>query len=204
MTSSTLDLTTALRAELEQHTPEGATERLSAELGRLSWMLVDSTMLKGRETAISLRLLLERASAQGVAIALHLNWQPQQWGLPAGSPPTAEVLRRLRTLVEAAALISASDREAAWFFQSSDPVSIHRMFAQKPAVLVCDSGGSLGWCLGGRSGQLQDVHHPDTFLRRLIEGLTRQPEGLGHPGSGTDAVAEPEALAELLRQAAGP
>jgi sugar/nucleoside kinase (ribokinase family) len=204
MTSSTLDLTTALSAELERHTPEGATERLSAELGRLSWLLVDSTMLAGRETAMSLRMLLERASAQEVSIALDLNWQPQQWGLGAESPPTAEVLRRFHTLAEAAALISASDQEAAWFFQSSDPVAIHRAFSQKPAVLVCDSSGSLRWCLGGRSGQLEDIHHPDAFLRRLIEDLNRQPELLGHAGPGTDAVAEPEALTQLLRQAAGP
>lgn len=204
MTTATLDLTTALSAELERHTPEGATERLSAELGRLSWLLVDSTMLAGRESAMSLRMLLERASAQGVAIALHLDWQPRQWGLEAESPPTAEVLRRFRTLAEAATLIGASDQEAAWFFQSSDPVEIHRAFSQKPAVLVCDPSGSLRWCLGGRSGQLQDIHHTDAFLSRLIEGLTRQPELLGHAGPGTDAVAGSEALAQLLRQAAGP
>jgi sugar/nucleoside kinase (ribokinase family) len=204
MTSSTLDLTTALSAELERHTPEGATERLSAELGRLSWLLVDSTMLAGRETAMSLRMLLERASAQGVSIALNLNWQPQPWGLEAGSPPTPEVLRRFHTLAEAAALISASDQEAAWFFQSSDPVSIHCAFSQKPAVLVYDSSGNLRWCLGGRSGQLEDIHHPDAFLRRLIEDLNHQPGLLGHAGPGTDAVAEPEALTQLLRQAAAP
>jgi sugar/nucleoside kinase (ribokinase family) len=161
-------------------------------------------MLAGRETAMSLRMLLERASAQEVSIALDLNWQPRQWGLGAGSPPTPEVLRRFRTLAEAAALISASDQEAAWFFQTSDPVSIHSAFSQKPAVLVCDSSGSLRWCLGGRSGQLQAIHHPDAFLRRLIEGLNRQPELLGHSGPGTDAVAQPEQLSNLLRQAAGP
>jgi hypothetical protein len=197
-----LDLSTALNSELRGHTPEGATERLSATLDQLSWLLVDSTMVAGDDTAISLRMLLKRASAQGVSIALELNWQPQHWGLAPEAPPTAEVLRRFRTLAEAAALISASTTEAAWFFQSSDPVSIHGALSQRPAVLITDSTGTLHWCLGGRSGRLESIQHPDVFLRRLLEGLSRHPELLGHAGPGVDAVARPDPLADLLRQAA--
>jgi hypothetical protein len=36
----------------------------------------------------------------------------------------------------------------------------------------------------------------------LLEGLSRHPELLGHAGPGVDAVARPDPLADLLRQAA--
>jgi hypothetical protein len=203
MTSSTLDLTTALSAELQHHTPEGATERLAADLDRLTWLLVDSTMVADRDESLSLRMILERSSARGVSIALELNWQPQHWGLGPEAAPTAEVLRRFRTLAEAAALISASEQEAAWFFQTSDPVSIHSALAQRPGVLVTEPSGCLRWCLGGRSGQLRPLHNRGAVLRRLLEGLSHHPELLGHAGPGKNAVAQLEPLADLLRHAAG-
>lgn len=199
--SPVLDLTTTLPSELRSHTPVGVAEALSRELGDASWLLVDSNVMASGDEAMSLRMLLERASSQGVSIALDLNWQPPT---PPESPPTAEVLRRFRTLAEAAALIRATEQEAEWFFQSTDPVSIHEALPQRPAVLVGDRTGPVRWCLGGRSGSLQAVVDGDAFLSQLIDGLRRHPALLGRSGPGLDAVAQPDPLAELLRSAAEP
>jgi hypothetical protein len=200
---SVLDLTTALGAELRSHTPAGVTEMLAAELGQVAWMLVDSTMMARGDAATTLRMILDRASSQGVLIALDLNWQPQHWGLNPDSPPTAEVLRRFHLLAEAAALISAREKEAEWFLQTSDPVAIHSAFSQRPAVLVDHSDGTVHWCLGGRSGRLEAIDDGRAFLHRLIEGLCLHPELLGRSGPGADGVAQPDPLAGLLRHAAG-
>jgi hypothetical protein len=196
-----LDLTTALPSELRRHTPAGVAEALTAELGEVSWLLVDSSVMAGDDEAMSLRMLLDRASAQGVRIALDLGWQPQQWGLAPGSPPTGEVLRRFRTLAEAAALIRADEREAAWFFQSSDPVAIHEALPQRPAVLIADRQGPLGWCLGGRSGRLTAVADAGEFLMQLLDGLCRRPQLLGGHGPGLEALADPAQLGDLLGRA---
>jgi hypothetical protein len=200
---SVLDLTTALSAELRRHTPAGVTEMVASALGEVSWLLVDSNIVAGDDEAMSLRMIQDRASSQGVSIALNLNWQPQHWGLSPGSPPTAEVLRRFRTLAEAAALISACEKEAEWFFGNTDPIAIHNAFPQRPAVVIHDPRGTMHWCLGGRSGHLEAIDDGGAFLGRLIEGLCRHPELLGRSGGGVDAVAKPDPLADLLRHAAG-
>ncbi len=82
-----LDLTAALAAELGEHTPAGATETLVPDLAGASWLLADSSVMANQDTILSLRMLLERAPSQGVALALDLNWQPRHWSLPPESPP---------------------------------------------------------------------------------------------------------------------
>ncbi len=202
-TSTVLDLTTALRERAGEHTPAGITELLTPECSRASWLLVGSNALAENDQAVALRMLLERAASLKVAIALDVRWQPQNWGLAPGSPPTSEVLRRFRTLAEASALIRTTDQEAEWFFQYTDPVRIHLTLPQRPAVLISDQQGPVRWCLGGHSGHLPATADSDAFLAVLLDGLCRHPQLLGSGGPGLDAVADPEGLADLLRSAAG-
>lgn len=118
----------------------------------VGWLLVDSGLMAASSAARSLRLILERVAAQEIHVALDLNWQPQGWCRPAGSPPTAEVLRRMDTLTQAASLIRLTLEEAEWFFGSTAPRRIHQALPQHPAVLVDGSPEALRWGLGAAAG----------------------------------------------------
>ena len=200
--TAVLDLTTAIPEMASEHSPAGIINMLSPELSEASWILVGSNALAFKDQAQALRMILSRATAQGTPIALDVNWQPQNWGLAPGSPPTSEVLRRFRPLAEAATMIRCTDWEAPWFFNSSDPVEIHNSLAKRPAVLICDEKRPMRWCLGGYSGDMQVTAGSHGFLAFLLDGLCQHPRLLGRFGPGLDAVADPDGLADLLLRAA--
>lgn len=200
--SAVLDLTTAIPAKASEHSPAGITQMLSSELTKASWLLMGSNALAVNDQAQALRMILNRATARGMPIALDINWQPQNWGLAPGSPPTSEVLRRFRPLAESASLIRCTDLEAEWFFLCCDPVRIHDTLAKRPAVLICDGKGPMRWCLGGYSGDMGATTGSRGFLAFLLDGLCRHPRLLGCFGPGLDAVADPDGLADLLLSAA--
>lgn len=198
------DLSRALREVSPSRSPAAITEDLMPEIKESFWLLVSSNAVIDGQENQALRMILERALPSGVSVAFDLNWQPQRWGLPPESPPSAEVLRRLRALVEAAQLIRCTSEEADNVFGSSDPVQIHDMLPQRPAVLISGPAGGLDWCIGGRSGRLVPAMLQDheVFLARLLDNLYANPQLLGSAGPGIDAVADPEGLAEQLLTAA--
>ncbi len=201
-TTKVLDLTATMPSWIKEHTPAGVTEKLVQELSGSSWLLVDTNALAGNDETLALRMILERVASVGGSIALDVGWQPKHWGLAPGSPPTTGVLRRFRTLAEAAALLSCTDQEAEWFFHETDPVRIHETLPQRPAVLISDGIEPMRWCIGGHSGHVETIANRHAFLEHLLNGLSRHPELLGGAAPGRDAVADPHSLAELLRSAA--
>jgi sugar/nucleoside kinase (ribokinase family) len=167
-------------------------------------LLVSSNAVIDGEENQALRMILERALPSGVSVAFDVDWRPQRWGLPPESPPSAEVLRRIRPLVETAQLIHCSSAEADHLFGSRDPVQVHNRLPQRPSVLVSSPAGGLDWCIGGRSGRLVPamLQNQEVFLARLLESLCTNPQLLGSAGLGIDAVADPDGLAEQLLAAA--
>jgi len=187
--------------------PATLAEEVMPMLGEARWLLVDTTVLTAPTTRVALDLLLHRATAKGVAIALDLQWRPRFWGLEPGTPPTHEVLRRCRPLLEVASLIRCDREEAQWFFGTTDPAAIHASLPKRPAVVITDGIGPLQWCLGGRTGSADPVAgeppmdragSSDAFMAGLLDGLCRSPHLLGGTGSAGNAIADPDELRELL------
>ena len=198
------DLSGALREVSPSRSPAAITEDLMPEIKESFWLLVSSNAVINGQENQALRMIFERALPSGVSVAFDLDWQPQHWGLPPASPPSAEVLRRIRPLVEGAQLIRCTSAEADTLFGSRDPVRIHDMLPQRPAVLISSPAGGLDWCIGGRSGRLDPemLQDHEVFLARLMDNLCTNPQLLGSAGPGIDAVADPDGLAEQLLSAA--
>ncbi|WP_216903538.1 PfkB family carbohydrate kinase [Synechococcus sp. CCY 9618] len=188
--------------------PATLAESVKPLLEEAKWLLVSTNTLTSGSSAMALDLLLKRATAQGVGIALEIDWRPGFWGLAADAAPSAEVRRRFRPLAEAATLIRCSASEAEGFFGSADPAAIHAGLPKRPAVLVLDPDGTVNWCLGGRTGTLAavDQHSPshplgvgEAFTAAVLDGLCRQPDLLEAPAPGGEGVAGPGPIEELLR-----
>jgi fructokinase len=188
--------------------PATLAEQVMPLLGDARWLLVDTAVLTAPTTRVALDLLLHRATAKGVAIALDLQWRPGFWGLEPGTPPTHEVLRRCRPLLEVASLIRCNREEAQWFFGTTDAAEIHASLPKRPAVVITDGSGPLQWCLGGRSGSAVPIEaeqaldrsgSSDAFMAGLLDGLCRNPDLLGGVATGGKAVADAEEVQELLR-----
>jgi fructokinase len=192
--------------------PETLAEAAMPLLRDARWLLLSAGLLTSPSSAVALDLLLHRATARGVAIALDLQWRPTFWGLAPGEPPTREVVRRCRPLLEAASLIRATPGEADWFLGSRDPAAIHAALPKRPAVLLLDDSGAVSWCLGGRSGSQPAADAvagsdaagdragaADAFMAGLLDGLCRDPELLGGVAAGPGAIPPAGDIADLLR-----
>jgi hypothetical protein len=198
------DLSQALRDGSTPDSPAALTEALMPEIRKSFWMLISSNaVIDGQDTQAT-RMILERAMPSGVSVAFDVDWQPQRWRLPPQSPPSAEVLRRIRPLARAAQLIRCTREEAEAFFGSTDPVRVHDTLPQRPAVLISDAGGGLHWCIGGRCGRMDPsmLRDHEVFLTQLLDNLSANPQLLGSAGPGIDAVANQEGLTEQLLTAA--
>lgn len=187
-------------------TPAALTEAMLPLLDRARWLLVRSSAMAGGNAGTAMNLILDRTAARGVAIAFDLDWQPTDWGLEPGASPTSEVLRRVRPLSDAAALIHCRAPVAEPFFRSGDPAEIHESLPQRPAVLIREETGTVRWCLGGRSGRLSCAADDELVLTRLLDGLAALPgmpadAGRGSGSAGADAIADPDSLSDLLQSA---
>ncbi len=194
------DLPQALHEGSTPNSPAAVTEALLPEIKESFWLLVSSNAVIDGQDKQVLRMILERTAPSGTLVALNVDWQPQRWGLPPNSPPSAEVLRRVLPLAQAAQLIRCTSEEAEDFFESTDPVQVHHTFPQQPAVLISNSAGGLSWCIGGRRGRMDPLMVCDhqAFLAQLLEDLSTHPQLLGSAGPGVDAIADPNSLAEQL------
>ena len=168
------------------------------------WLLVSSNALASGSSAMALEPLLKRATAEGVGIALEIDWHPEFWGLASGEGPSAEVRRRFRPLAEKATLVRCSAAEAMGFFGSADPAAIHEALPRRPAVLLLDPDGRVNWCMGGRKGTLPADDRcapiePLAFTAAMLDGLCRRAELLEAPRPGCDGVAGPGPIEDLLR-----
>ncbi len=201
--STVVDFSSALN-QASSRTPAGLTEELLPQITDSFWLLISSNALIDSTGQQVLRMVLRRAIPGGVSIALDVDWQPQSWGLPPETPPTDEVLRRLRPVAEVAHLIRCSTDEAEALFSSRDPSEIQRGLPQRPAVLVTDPAGVIRWSIGGRKGRLDPALglYNDNFLAQMLANLCVNPQLLGAAGPGIDAIADPDKLAEQLIVAA--
>ena len=123
-------------------------------LAQAQWLLVGTIPLASPASAQALALLVQKAAARGVALAVDVNWRPTFWD-PAASPasgPSAAAIARMRPLLEQATLLKCAAEEAHWLFGSADPERIAAALPQRPMVLVSDGAQPLRWCWGAITG----------------------------------------------------
>ncbi|MCT4363751.1 MULTISPECIES: PfkB family carbohydrate kinase [unclassified Synechococcus] len=185
--------------------PETLAESIMPYLDEARWLLVATNSLKELSNYMAISLLLKRARAQGVCVALDVAWQPSFWGLPPGSAPSADVLQRFKLLSEAASLIHCTKEEADHFFGTTDATAIHGQLANRPSVLIPGPTGTIQWCLGGHRGLLALNSQDDggscsqNFLAAVLDGLCSQPELVGKSAAGSRGLASAAQVEELLR-----
>ena len=125
------------------------------------WCLLGTLPLASPVSAASMRLALDQARRQGMAIALDVNWRPTFWDATAdpGAGPDQHAMALIRPLLEQAALIKLAREEAVWFFNTEDPAEIQRVLPLRPDVVVTDGAAPVRWCMDGASG-VQPAFHP--------------------------------------------
>jgi len=151
-----------------------------------AWLLTGTIPLASAASAEALALLLDRASAAGVAVAVDLNWRPTFWDptLAPDAPPPAPLQRRLRPLLERADLLKCAVEEAQWLFGGTDPVAIGAALPRRPDVLVTDGARPVRWCLAGLGGQREAFAAPvvdstgagDAFTAGFLHCLCAHPD----------------------------
>jgi fructokinase len=184
-------------------------------LAKAQWVLVGTIPLATPASAAALERLVALAAERGIPLAVDVNWRPTFWGLGPRENPPPPVIRRIRALLEGAALIKCAAEEAEAFFGTVDPLVLQAELPGWPAVLITDGGQPLHWCLGGRSGMLEAFSVPvvdatgagDAFTAGVLHGLCRRPELLqgesSHRGDGASADrvdgADQGSVGDLLR-----
>jgi fructokinase len=176
-------------------------------LAQAQWLLVGTIPLATAASAAALELVVALAGERGIPLAVDVNWRPTFWGLGPRDAPPPPVRRRIRALLERAALIKCAAEEAEALFGAADSLAIHGELPLRPGVLVTDGGQPLRWCLGGRSGVLDVFSVPvvdttgagDAFTAGVLHGLCRRPELLHGIASDAGALADPGAVRDLLR-----
>lgn len=160
------------------------------------WVLVGTLPLASPASAEALQTLVALAAERGAPLAVDVNWRPTFWGLEPDAEPPASVQRRIRPLLEQAALIKCAAEEALALFGTTDPHVIVEALPRRPALLVTDGGAPLRWSLAGCSGTLpafpvaavDTTGAGDAFTAGLLHGL------VSGSGSAESVAADPEAL----------
>jgi fructokinase len=184
-------------------------------LAKAQWVLVGTIPLATPASTAALERLVALAAERGIPLAVDVNWRPTFWGLGPRGNPLPPVIRRIRALLDGAALIKCAAEEAEAFFGTVDPLVLQAELPGWPAVLITDGGQPLHWCLGGRCGMLEAFSVPvadttgagDAFTAGVLHGLCRRPELLqgesSHRGEGASAGrvdgADQGSVGDLLR-----
>jgi fructokinase len=176
-------------------------------LAQAQWLLVGTIPLASSASAAALEMVVALAGERGIALAVDVNWRPTFWGLGPQDAPPPPVRRRIRALLERAALIKCAAEEAEAFFGTVDPLALQAELPGHPAVLITDGGQPLRWCLGGHSGILEVFAVPvvdttgagDAFTAGVLHGLCRRPALLHGTARDAGAAADPGAVLDLLR-----
>jgi fructokinase len=174
-------------------------EVLDPLVAEARWLLVGTISLASPASAQALDLVVERATARGVALAVDVNWRPTFWD-PAAAPdsaPPAAAIARIRPLLEQAALIKCAAEEAQGLFGTADPVRIAAALPQRPKVIVSDGANPLRWSWGAVGGRQASFAIPvvdttgagDALMAGLLHRLCQQPELLAGSGSSPGAAA---------------
>ena len=125
------------------------------------WLLIGTLPLATTTSAVALLSAVEKARAQGTAIAMDVNWRPTFWD-PAADPaagPDSAVLAAIQPVLQQAALIKVSREEALWFFNTDDPAAIRAALSQQPDVVITDGSAPVRWCLEAQTG-IQPAFNP--------------------------------------------
>jgi len=181
---------------------------LAALLPHAAWFLAGTIPLASRASAEALEAALAAAAMQGVPLALDVNWRPTFW-----SSTPQQALERIQPLLQRAALLKLSVEEADWIGVGRDPQRISDSLPQRPAVLVTDGPGRLGWWLGGVGGVMESFPVPvvdttgagDAFLAGLLHRLCAEPSlnAAASAERAGAAVRFAAACGALVCQAAG-
>lgn len=158
----------------------------STRPGAPAWLLTGTIALASAASTEALALLLERSAAQGLQLAVDVNWRPTFWDpqLPPEAPPTAAVKARMQPLLERADLLKCAAEEAEWLFGVTDPSAISAVLPRRPDVVVTDGARCLRWCVAGEEGQRDSYAVPvvdstgagDAFTAGLLHSLCAHPD----------------------------
>ncbi|NDC14552.1 MAG: carbohydrate kinase [Synechococcaceae bacterium WB9_2_170] len=166
-------------------------------LAQAQWLLVGTIPLASRASAQALALLMQKATARGVPLAVDVNWRPTFWD-PAASPatgPSAAAIARMRPLLEQATLLKCAAEEARWLFGSADPERIAAALPQRPMVLVSDGAQPLRWCWGAITGNqrpfaievVDSTGAGDALMAGVLHRLCQLPQLGAASASASDA-----------------
>ena len=177
-------------------------------LAQAQWLLVGTIPLASPASAQALALLVQKAAARGVALAVDVNWRPTFWD-PAASPasgPSAAAIARMRPLLGQATLIKCAAEEAQWLFGSADPEEIAAALPQRPLVLVSDGAQPLRWCWGAITGcqrpfaveVVDSTGAGDALMAGVLHRLCQLPQ-LGAASASAPASASEAEIQALMR-----
>ncbi|TGG85811.1 MAG: carbohydrate kinase [Aphanocapsa feldmannii 288cV] len=183
-------------------------DQLPAALFRgARWLLFGTIPLASPVAAEALERALALAKAEGLQLALDVNWRPSFW------PDPAQAVDRVRPLLDQVQLLKLAAEEADWLFRSRDPAVVSAALPQGPAVVISDGAAGARWSLGGDQAALPafavDVVDTtgagDAFLAGLLHGLSETPDLLrqASPAEALDLFRFASACGALVCSGAG-
>ena len=129
---------------------------------KAEWLSLGTIPMASETASEAFLWIIEKARADGMKIALDLNWRPTFWRseFSQKAAPLPEEINRIKPLLNKVTLIKLAKEEAQWFFNSSNPIEISSKLPLKPSIVVTDGANSVDWLLNKNSGSTNTITSP--------------------------------------------
>lgn len=149
---------------------------------QVQWLIIGTIPIASETSLQALSWCINKASIDGIKIALDVNWRPTFWRnkFYKEAAPFVNEINMIKPILNNASLIKLAKEEAQWFFNTSNPKDISLSLPQEPSVVITDGSNSIDWFLNRNIGNTNAISPPkiidttgagDAFTAGLIYKL---------------------------------
>ncbi len=146
------------------------------------WLVLGTIPLASEISSNAFLGSIKNALAEGINIALDLNWRPTFWRNKVSTEfaPSLREKNQIMPILKNVSLIKLAKEEAQNFFNTSNPYEISLLLPQHPSVIVTDGSNPILWLVNKHIGKSFAISPPsvvdttgagDAFTAGLIYKL---------------------------------